>query len=380
LTCNLIGAQNLRIGLFRASELKKLSIQLSNKEVQLHADQLQFLLDENKDFKITASGNELFLDAGSQHLGKFKKLKFIQPLESTATIDCIYPDLKELVYKGNIELTAFKGEINLINITDESNYLAGVLKGEAGRSKPQSFYETMAIVSRTYMKYYEGRHQKEGYSICDQTHCQVYKGFTNYQPWMDAVVSTNGIVLRNQDSISYAEAVFHSNCGGMTASAKSVWRNDIPVCKVTYDPYCANGRHAEWQKKISKVEFKKIIGYSSSSISSDSLCTLLTYCHTGSRPEEIQFGNRVISSTKMRAMFSLRSAWFDLECDSDSILFTGKGYGHGVGLCQEGAIEMAAQNKTYLDILKFYFRNAVIIDEKSNRLLYNPFGELATSP
>jgi stage II sporulation protein D len=380
LTCNLIGAQNLRIGLFRASELKKLSIQLSNSEVQLQADQMLYIFQLNQEFKITASGNDLFLDAGDQHLGKFKKLKFNQPINQTATIDCIYPDLKELVYKGNIELTAHKGEINLVNIIDESNYLAGVLKGEAGKNKPISFYETMAIVSRTYMKYYEGRHQKEGYSICDQTHCQVYKGFTNYQPWANAVLATEGIVLKNQDSSSYSEAVFHSNCGGMTASAKSVWRNDIPVCKVTFDPYCASGRHAEWQKKISKDEFKRIAGFQSMNFNNDSLCRLITYCHTGDRPEEIQLGNKVFPSIKLRSMFSLRSAWFDLECESDSIVFTGKGYGHGVGLCQEGAIGMAEQNKGYLDILKFYFRGAIIVDEKLNKVLYSQLGDFPASP
>ena len=380
LTCNLICAQNLRVGLFRASELKKLSIQLSNSEVQLHADQLQFIFQSNQEFKITASGNELYLDANDQHLGKFKKLKFIQAINQTATIDCIYPDLKELAYKGNIELSAYQGEINLINITDESNYLAGVLKGEAGKNKPNSFYETMAIVSRTYMKYYEGRHQKEGYSICDQTHCQVYKGFANYQPWADAVLSTEGIVLKNQDSNSYSEAVFHSNCGGMSASAKSVWRNDIQVCKVTHDPYCASGRHAEWQKKISKDEFKRIAGFSTMNYNNDSLCRLITFCHSGDRPEEIQLDNKVISAPKMRSMFSLRSAWFDLECESDSIIFSGKGYGHGVGLCQEGAIGMAELNKSYLDILKFYFRGAIIVDEKLNRVLHGQISDFATSP
>lgn len=380
MTCNLIGAQNLRIGLFRASELKKLSIKLSSNEVQLNADQLKFSLQSNQEFKITASGNELYLDAGTQHLGKFRKLQFVQPSNHTVSVDCISPDLKELVYKGIIELSAFKGEINLINITDESNYLAGVLKGEAGKNKPHSFYETMAIVSRTYMKYYEGRHHKEGYSICDQTHCQVYKGFTNYQPWTDAVSSTDGIVMKNQDLNSYAEAVFHSNCGGMTASAKSVWRNDIPVCEVTSDSFCAKGLHAEWQKKFSIEEFRTIAGFSSVNYSNDSLCEIVEFCHNGARPDEIQLGNKFFSAIKMRSMFSLRSAWFDLECASDSIIFTGKGYGHGVGLCQEGAIGMAEQNKSFMDILKFYFRHVTIINEKFNTVLYNQIDAIATSP
>jgi stage II sporulation protein D len=76
----------------------------------------------------------------------------------------------------------------------------------------------------------------------------------------------------------------------------------------------------------------------------------------------------------------LRSAWFDLECESDSIIFIGKGYGHGVGLCQEGAIGMAELNKSYLDILKFYFREAIIVDEKLNKVLYSKLGDFETSP
>lgn len=370
LLCNLIQAQQLRIGLFRASELKKLSMLNSAGELSLQADFFQFTFFENQDFTISAVGNDLIIDAGIQRLGKFRKLKFDPLNKQVIKIDCINPDLKELTYTGAFEITSVKGEIKLINITDESNYLCGVLKGESGINKPKSFYDAMAVVSRTYMKFYDGRHAKEGFSICDQTHCQVYKGYSFYQPWLDAVMTTDGIVLKNPDLNGYAEAVFHSNCGGMTASAKTVWKNDISVCEVTMDSFCINGKHAIWEKTISMDHFNSTIGISKDMANHDSLCRFIEFCHTGERPQEFKFGNLVVSAVKMRSMFLLRSAWFDVECLTDSVLFSGKGYGHGVGMCQEGAIEMAKQNKDFITILKYYFKRVAIVNEKFNTILY----------
>lgn len=368
---NLIHAQHIRVGIFRASELSKLSMLNSTGELLVDADELSFHFCNNQDFTLTASGSEIIVDAGKQRIGKFKKIKFSSIQNQAVQIDCIHPDLKELSFNGVIEVSASSGYLNLINVVDELNYLAGVLKGEAGKSKPKSFYETMSIVSRTYMKYYDGRHKKEGFSICDQTHCQVYKGHTAYQPWIDAISVTDGIVLKNQNLEGYAEAVFHSNCGGMTASAKSVWKNDISICEVTTDSFCLNGRYANWEKRISISKFKSTIGFSNQDISQDSICRLIEFCHAGNRPDEIKLGTKSFSPVKIRSLFSLRSAWFDIECDQDSVVFIGKGYGHGVGLCQEGAIEMASKNKSFIDILSYYFRQAAVVNEKYNIVLYN---------
>jgi stage II sporulation protein D len=191
---------------------------------------------------------------------------------------------------------------------------------------------------------------------------------------MEAVMATDGIVLKNPDLNGYAEAVFHSNCGGMTASAKSVWKNDISVCEIMMDSFCINGKHATWEKKISLNQFTTTVGILSSGIASDSICQFVQFCHTGERPNEFTFGNSVISAVKMRSLFSLRSAWFDIECLNDSILFTGKGYGHGVGMCQEGAIAMSSQNKDFIAILKYYFKRVTIVNEKLNTILYRKEG------
>lgn len=370
LLCNLIHAQSTRVGIFRASELSKLTMLNSTGELLVELGDLSLHFWEKQDFTLTASGSEVILDVGFQRIGKFRKLKFSAIEKQSIAIDCIHPDLKELFFNGIIEVTASFGYLNLINVVDEENYLAGVLKGEAGKNKPQAFYETMAIVSRTYMKYYEGRHKKDGFSVCDQTHCQVYKGHTVYQPWIDAISATEGIVLKNQNLQGYAEAVFHSNCGGMTASAKSVWKNDISICEVTTDSFCINGRYANWEKRIALGKFKTTLGLTNLEIDQDSLCRLIEFCHKGDRPDDIVFGNKSFSAVKMRSIFSLRSAWFDIECDNDSVRFSGKGYGHGVGLCQEGAIEMGTKNKSFIDILSFYFRQAAIVNEKYNIVLY----------
>ena len=380
LLCNLIHAQPLRVGLFRASELSKLSLLNSTRELLVETGTISFNFWDKQDFVITASGNEVFLDAGFQRIGKFKSLKFSTLHNQTLTIDCIHPDLKELSFNGRIEITATSGYLNLINVVDEESYLAGVLKGEAGKNKPQSFYETMAIVSRTYLKFYNGRHKKEGFSICDQTHCQVYKGHTIYQPWIDAISSTDGIVLKNYNLDGYAEAVFHSNCGGLTASAKSVWKNDISICEVTTDSFCMNGRYANWNKHISMSKFKSTIGFTNQEIDQDSICRMIEFCHSGERPDEIILGKKSFSAVKMRSLFSLRSAWFDIECDKDSVVFSGKGYGHGVGLCQEGAIGMAKNNKSFTEILSYYFKQAAIVNEKYNIVLYRRAKEIDFRP
>ena len=93
------------------------------------------------------------------------------------------------------------------------------------------------------------------------------------------------------------------------------------------------------------------------------LDSILNICQDTAR-----FPHKKIISTKLtrvRSELGLRSTFFSIEPDSNQLLLFGKGFGHGVGLCQEGGIVMARKEYSYVDILKFYYNSVFIVNQRA---------------
>jgi stage II sporulation protein D len=133
------------------------------------------------------------------------------------------------------------------------------------------------------------------------------------------------------------------------------------------DPYCQNSRNALWEKKISLndwMDFLKKNGYSGSFADS----TVLNFNQT-SRVPDYRAGSFSMPLRTLRTGLNLRSSFFSVYSVGDSVLLKGRGYGHGVGLCQEGAIAMSLKGFTYHQIINFYFSGVLIMDIKNTVLL-----------
>lgn len=265
-------------------------------------------------------------------------------------------------YSGDLQCLPDFGTLLFINICDNESYIAGVVRAEGGLGKDPEYFKTQAIIVRTYLYKYFDKHFADRFNLCDNTHCQAFNGFTTDTLITRAAVETKGLVILGPDS-SLIISAFHSNCGGETSPSEDVWLTSQPYLRKITDPYCLNSRNALWQKSMSAgdwTSYMKKNGYTGP----ESDFSLLNFSQS-SRKKDYNPGSFSIPLRKIREDMNLRSSFFSVTAEGDSVILNGKGYGHGVGLCQEGAMVMASSGYNYKQIIEFYYTGVRITDIKN---------------
>ncbi len=258
-------------------------------------------------------------------------------------------------YSGDLTCRPDMGTMVFINNVDPEEYVAGVVRAEGGPGKHQEYLKTQAILARTYLYKYIDKHIIDGYNLCDGTHCQVYQGITDDESILTAVNSTKGMVIIDADSLPIL-AAFHSNCGGETARPEDVWLTSLPYLTSKTDPYCTSSNNSTWETSLpldTWISYLRDKGYSGKSNNE------LNFIQTD-RQTKYTAGDFSFPLTTIRNDLRLRSTFFSVEVSGDKVILSGKGYGHGVGLCQEGAMVMAINGYTYEDIIEFYYSGVKI--------------------
>jgi stage II sporulation protein D len=265
-------------------------------------------------------------------------------------------------YSGDLKCFPDMETLVLINISDIERYISGVVMAEGGPGKNLEYFKTQAIIARTYMYKYFDKHLPDRYNVCDNTHCQAFNGLSSDSLLNEAALETKGLVILDKDSALIISA-FHSNCGGETSSSEDVWLSALSYLKSVVDPYCLSSKNATWQKSFSMNEWVKYIrksGYNGK-VDDPSVFNFMQK----SRLADYKTGTFTIPLRTMRSDLDLRSTFFSLNAKGDSIVFSGRGYGHGVGLCQEGAMAMATKGFKYPEIIRFYYTGVIIADVKN---------------
>lgn len=323
-------------------------------------------LNENDVLYISMFGEYLMASHRSGSHGIFSSVSLrATGHEGGFSVRPVQPSLDKAYYHGDLDIRVEYERMSLINLIDEKLYIAGVIEAESGTKAPLMYYRAHAIICRTYLYGNINRHAGEGFHVCDQVHCQAYKGrLTGSKEIMEAVVSTEGLVIISADS-ALITAAFHSNCGGETANSEDVWLIHRPYLRSVNDPYCGEGPNSAWQTTIDTGDWERYLKGlgrgSSSSGDGGSACTI----RQQKRMVDYVFNGLPVPFRKIRSDWNFRSAWFDIEpLDSGSrLLITGRGYGHGAGLCQEGAMEMAARGYNFVEILQFYYTDIEVTDK-----------------
>jgi stage II sporulation protein D len=257
-----------------------------------------------------------------------------------------------------------------INACDIEQYIAGVVRTEGGPGKNIEYLKSQAVLARTFMYKHFERHLLDRYNLCDNTHCQAFNGISNDTLIKRAALETKGLVILDRDSTLIISA-FHSNCGGETSISEDVWLSGHPYMKKVIDPYCVKSPNATWRKSIVLSDWENYLkksGFKSGGSASPSYNFSQITRQSDYRIESFSLPFRQI-----RDDLNLRSAFFSVLKEGDSIILKGRGYGHGVGLCQEGAMVMAARGFKYSDIIRFYYSNVIIADIKNAKIIKNEY-------
>ena len=274
-------------------------------------------------------------------------------------------------YRGTFELQTVAGQLYVINPVKMDEYLFGVVPSEMPPGWSIEALKAQAVAARTYAYYHILRNQNQIFDLDATTNNQVYKGLSAETPDSNrAVADTSGEVVTHghHPILSY----FHSTCGGMTTGAGKVWdKNDFPYLQKVACPFCAKSPKMHWEYRLGIDEIKKALRRDHGIIHSVKGISLKK--HEGRVVSVIirhENGTVRLTGNQFRLLISpynVKSLLFDAEKIRGGLMLTGKGWGHGVGMCQYGAKGMAEQGRTYSDILRFYYRGTEIISVDKSR-------------
>ena len=359
--------QQLDIGILRKYTVSDVLVSYHKGSYNVYGDVKRvFTILPTESVEIRRKGDKLLVLQGVRELGYFDTVRIEQTLKDHSfRIQSLRPrKLKERKYNDNLCLAIDKeAGIKIINQVDITKYLGGVIESEGGGGKHLEYYKVQAVLSRTYALSHLKKHVHEGFNLCDQVHCQAYHNMLIYTPTIQkAVLATKQVVMIDQN-LKLANGFFFANCGGQTSEADFVWNTAVPYCKSVIDTFCIHTRQAKWEKRIPKSEWEgylvKQFGYPIN----DSLFRFLLYNFKQEhRLAFYQIPQLGIPLRDLRIHFKLRSTWFDCTLDGSYVVLKGRGFGHGVGLCQEGAMNMAKRGYDFKDIMRFYFRGVGLIN------------------
>lgn len=318
------------------------------------------------EFKLVYKEDSIYLYKGMKHLGNFKYIKFHSENTSELKIKLMNPDRKPRIYQQSLIFSTSEGFIKIINEIEVDKYIAGVTEAESGSRSNSEFYKVQAILARTFALSHINKHVLEGFSLCDQVHCQVYYGKPrDNERISEAVLATTNLVVVD-DNLNLIVAAFHSNSGGQTANSEDVWGAKTSYLRSVNDSFSVRMPNANWTRKMSSEDWLTYLKLKHNyPTDDDSARQIALNFKQENRKTYLEASTVKVPLKFVRQDLQLKSTFFSIkQIGNDSILFMGRGYGHGLGMCQEGAMKMSKQGYSYEQILNFYYKNIKIIDMK----------------
>ncbi len=256
-------------------------------------------------------------------------------------------------YTGNIEVWRGEKGLYLINELPLEDYVESVVASEVGASWDVEALKAQAVISRTYAVYRKIAVGNARYHLTSSVLHQVYKGINPQIQIKYAVRETAGEILTYEGKP--IESLYHSTSGGRTENPEDVFGKSLPYLK-SVESNCELSPYWVWERKIPKEEIEKALNIKG--IKNLAITSLTSTGRSKELTLESGSGQTVIKATEFRKLLGwqrLPSTNFNLKVNSNSITFEGKGYGHGVGLCQWSALQMAREGKNYKEILSFFY-------------------------
>ena len=364
-TCGSIMATDMSVRIFSTMQMNRASFTAM-------LGQYKVLGGEQNKITDLSMGESVVLELTKEHTIQVKKDGNILGIYNTISFEGIgvkalfmlspmpNTERKERYYDDHLDVDVVNNNLCFFNIVDLENYVAGVVQSEVrGISDKIDFYKIQAIISRTYAITHLRKHSDEGYNLCDNVHCQAYSSRNNSPIILTATVQTMGQVLVDTSN-NPISAAFHSNSGGQTVNSEDVWVTAVPYLRSISDTFSLSGNNAKWEKKMLISEFFSVLEKKFNYPVNDKIMrdSALTF----SQPNRKVFFPAHIPLKNIRTVFNLRSTFFDVERVGDMVVLHGRGYGHGVGLSQEGAMQLVELGYSVGDVLRFYYSGTSLKD------------------
>ena len=339
-----------------------------------------FVRQKNEEQHITASKGKLKIKTKSKRPQTADRRVFKAAGSSASDCIAIATDkagLNKACYNGEFIVTANGNKLNAINVIDIEDYLRGVVPYEIGKLDESKFeaLKAQAVAARTYAYKHFGSRVAQGFDVYADTRDQVYKGLHSATALTDkAVRETEGVVMTYNGE--FITAYYHSTCGGETEGVVTWGRPDHPYLKNKPDlrpdgtPWCRESSYSEWTREFTEDELRDLFQINAkeakanvpsfSSIKSMHIQDTLKSGRIHTLVIETNNGSFTAKADKIRWLFKrggtiLPSSFFRIHKNGNEWILKGKGFGHGVGLCQMGARARAQAGQSYIQILTHYY-------------------------
>ena len=266
-------------------------------------------------------------------------------------------------YRGGLKFLKNASSITVVNYLNMEEYLMGVVPNEMSASWNIEALKAQAVAARSFAYSNYSKFTPYGFNLTSDTRSQVYGGYnTENERSNQAVAQTKGIVGYYNRKI--AQLIYNASSGGKTESSANVWGGNIPYLIAQNDPYSINNPYQNWSFSMTATEIENVLKSRGKNIGN----------LVGIRLDEVSPNGYILKITfvgdKSSVTFSkdniraslgyskLKSLYFGVSATyNNTYVFTGNGYGHGVGMSQYGAKTMADAGYNYKSILLFYYPN-----------------------
>lgn len=336
---------------------------------------------------IRSRGRDLeIIDAGGTRL-----YRDCRGLRLTPSRAGIYFDIADTPYRGSLDVVGepASNALMAINALPMEEYLRGVLPYELGHVESQAIdaLRALAVVARTYALKRMLRPNASRFDLYADVQDQVYKGMKDeYALSDDAIRETRGQVLLHADTL--VQTFYHSTCAGRTANREEVWDGGpIPYLISREDvdaqgkPWCANSPMMQWKQTWAASDLAAILrrnfaggrAQGPSDFRALKGFAVLDKARCGRNKTlrvDTDAGPVILRGDRIRWALKpirsdgriLESAKFEIVLEGDRVTATGSGFGHGVGLCQYGAMNRARAGQGYREILTAYFAGTKVVE------------------
>lgn len=348
-------AMELEVRVFSNRKIHQASFTVVQGYYHLKAGEHEKTLSRFQQLSLKAEGSRVVVIRNGKRLFSAQRLRFRGAHEQNI-FRLIPSGVRERDYDDGLDVTANGSHLIFINVVDLEHYVAGVVLSEVGRIEVPEYYKIQDIISRTYALQNLRKHAHEGYNLCDAEHCQVYVSRCNLPVINESISITRGDVIVDSSG-QLITAAFHSNSGGHTINSEDVWSGALPYLRGISDTFSLAMSKAYWTDTIPVAEWLAYFSRKHGIHRNDSVDYKLTHFVQPPRQTHILPG---VHLKQVRADWKLRSTFFSVRPEGRNVILEGRGWGHGTGLSQQGAMRMIELGHDYEEVIRHYYQGVRI--------------------
>lgn len=267
-------------------------------------------------------------------------------------------------YPGTIRLLRSADRVTVIVVLDVEHYLLNVVGGEMPADWPAEALKAQAVAARTLAVFYHLQRAALEYDLTSTVEDQVYGAGKAKPSIVEAVAATRGEVLLHDGGLF--PAFYHSTCGGETESpGQALGKPEYDFLEGVPCGFCKDSSHYEWRTTLSAADLESKLRAAGIAVGAITAVSAEEGDAHTERTVRLTWPNGralvpIVDFRRAVGRMAIESGKFQCRAEGDDFRFTGRGFGHGAGMCQYGCRGMARAGRLYQEILMYYYRNTAI--------------------